>query len=188
MSAQSWVQALITSQIAGSGPSNSTTAATTLPASAKFSFPANVLQIGTAIRYTMTGQVSNVATTPGTLTLDLRIGAVIAFNSAAMQMSTTAHTTLPLWWDVLLTCRAIGASTSANLMGQSRCTGQMISATAVADSTTTHGTLLAPNAAPAVGTGFDSTAAALIDNFATFSVSTSATNITSQQAVLELLN
>jgi hypothetical protein len=183
---QSWCQALVSAQVVGTGPSNTLTATSTIPAAAKFTIPANFFYIGAVLRLTMAGQISNVATTPGTLTLDVRFGAVIAFNAGAVQMSTTVHTTLPFWWDVLLTCRAIGASTSANLMGQSKLQGQMI-LTSGAD-ITTHGTALAPNTTPAVGTGFDSTLSQVVDIFATFSVNTSATNISVQQYVLESVN
>jgi hypothetical protein len=131
-------------------------------------------------------QVSNVVTTPGTLTLDIRFGATVVFNGAAMQMSTTAHTTLPLWYEILLTLRAVG--TAANFMGQGIASGQALSLTAVADSTTTVATLPFPNTTPAVGSNFDSTATQALDHFATFSVSTSPTNITLQQFLVESLN
>ena len=188
MSLQTWEEALVTAQVAGSSVSNTTTATTLLPSHANYTFPSYYFSIGKTLRITSIGQVSNVVTTPGTITLDFRLGAVVVFNGGAVQMSTTAHTTLPYWWDCVLTCRAIGASTSANFMGQSRLGGQMMSATAVADSTTTHGWLLAPNAAPVVGSGFDSTATQKIDHFVTFSVTTSPTNITLQQFILEALN
>jgi hypothetical protein len=135
---------------------------------------------------TVAGQISNVVTTPGTLTLDVKFGSTIVFTTGAVQMSTTVHTTLPFWWDCLLTCRSIGASTSATLMGQSKLHGQMI-LTSGAD-ITTHGTALAPNTTPAAGTGFASTSAQVVDLFATFSVNTSATNISVQQYVLESVN
>jgi hypothetical protein len=183
---QSWCQALITSQVVGTGPSNSTVAATTLPAAALFTIPANFFAIGSVLRITVAGQISNVVTTPGTLTLDVKFGSTIVFTTGAVQMSTTVHTTLPFWWDCLLTCRSIGASTSATLMGQSKLHGQMI-LTSGAD-ITTHGTALAPNTTPAAGTGFASTSAQVVDLFATFSVNTSATNISVQQYVLESVN
>jgi hypothetical protein len=184
---QSWVQALISQQVAGNSLTNTAATATSIIApAAKFTIPANFFYIGSVLRVTMTGQLSNVVTTPGTLTLDFMFGAVIVFTTGAMQMSTTAHTTLPFWWDVLLTCRAIGASTSANLMGQSKIHGQMM-LTSGAD-ITTHGTLLAPNTTPAVGTGFDSTLAQVTDVKATTSVGTTGTIVTGQQLVIESLN
>lgn len=183
---QSWQQTLISAQIAGTQISNSAAATTLLPPAALFTLPANFLSVGSVLRVTGTAQVSNVVTTPGTLTLDLRFGGTVVFNGGAMQMSTTAHTTLPLWFEILLTCRTIG--TAANFMGQGRATSQVLSLTAVADSTTTPATLLMPNTTPATGTTFNSTTSQQIDNFATFSVTTNPTNMTLQQWVLESLN
>jgi hypothetical protein len=105
-----------------------------------------------------------------------------------MQMSTTAHTTLPLWFEILLTLRTIGTGVLATFMGQGMAVSQVLSLTAVADSTTTPATLLMPNTTPAVGTGFDSTLTQTLDCFGTFSVSTSPTNITMQQFSVESMN
>jgi hypothetical protein len=186
---QTWVQTLISAQVAGAALSNSTSATSLLPSYAKVTLPNNFFTYaGQMLRITAAYQVSNVVTTPGTLTLDVRFGAVVVFTSGAMTMSTTAHTTLPLWVQILLTCRAVGSSTSANLMGQGVATSQVLSLTSVADSTTTPATLLMPNTTPAVGTGFDSTTTEQIDHFGTFSVATSPTNITLQQWVVESLN
>jgi hypothetical protein len=187
MSLQTWQETLISSTASGTQLSNSTTATSILPAQAKITLPANFFYVGRVLRVTMIGEVSNVVTTPGTLILDVRLGAVIAFNGAAMQLSTTAHTSVPIWWQALLTCRAVGASTSANLMGQAVANSQCLSISG-ADLTTTHQMLLNPNSAPAVGTGFDSTATQQVDVFAKFSVSTNPTNITCHQYILEALN
>jgi hypothetical protein len=159
-----------------------------LPAGDKITIPPAWLEVGKAMRITLVGDISNIVTTPGTLTLDVRLGSVVAYNGGAMQLSTTAHTTLPFWADMLLTVRAEGQSTSANLIGQGRFTSQALSLTAVADSTTTPASLLAPNTTPAVGTGYDSTAAQTLDVFATFSIANAGNLIQLQQYVVELLN
>ncbi|MES2211027.1 MAG: hypothetical protein V4515_12745 [Chloroflexota bacterium] len=128
---------------------------------------------GKAVLIEFAGQLGNIVTTPGTLTLDVRMGPtsnIIVFNGAAMQLSSTAHTALPIEGRVKLTCRSIGNGTTATLMGQGRVTAQALSLTAVADSTTTPATLLMPNTTPAVGTGFDSTVAMVVDLFGTFSL------------------
>ncbi len=101
-------------------------------------------------------------------------------------MSTTAHTTLPWWYEALLTCRAVGSS--ANFMGQAIATSQCLSLTAVADSTTTPATLLVPNTTPAVGTNFDSTTSQVIDMFATFSIANAGNLIQLHQFSLEMMN
>ncbi len=181
---QSWNQVLINAQVAGSGPTNTTTETSLLPAAAKFTIPANFFQVGSVLRITLASQVSNVATTPGTLTLKVKFGSTIAFSGGAAQLSTTVHTTLPHWWDVLLTCQVIGAS--AVLMGQGKSHGQMC-LTSGAD-ITTHGTQLTPNTTPAQGTAFDSTATQVVDITATMSTTTSGTSMAGQQYVLESLN
>ena len=184
MSLQSWQETLVTAQVAGPALSG-TAAASIIPTHAKIILPSGFWSIGKTIRVRGMASVSNIATTPGTLTLDMRIAAVIAY-TATMQLSTTVHTTLPLAFEFLLTCRAIGSGTSANLMGSGTATSQTLSLTAVADSTTTPATLLAPNVAPVVGTGFDSTLANTLDMFGTFSLT--GNGLTLQQYVVESLN
>ena len=89
----SYVQSLIAAHGDGAALSNSSSATSILPAQAKLTLPANYLDyIGRRLRVTAQGRVSNIVTTPGTLTLDLRLGATVVFNGAAMQL-TTAHTT-----------------------------------------------------------------------------------------------
>ena len=192
-SLQTWEESLITAQIDSTNLTASNTATSILPPAAAFTLPANYFSIGKMIRISFTGRLGNIVTTPGTLTLDVRFGSlatpIVVFNGGAMQLSSTAHTTLPFWADVLLTCRAIGATTSANMMGQGRVFGQAISFTVNADlatSNTVGGTLF-PNTTPAVGTGFDSTIANVVNVFGTFSLN-NANAILVHQYVLEALN
>lgn len=186
MSVQTWVETLITAQVDGNSLSNSLAGTSIIPPAAKFTIPANFFYIGKVLRIKGVCRLSNIVTTPGTLTLDIRFGGTVVFNGAAMQLSSTAHTTLPLWYEMLLTCRAIG--TSANLMGQGVALSQCLSLTAVADSTTTPAHLLMPNTAPAVGTSFDSTVTQVVDHFATFSIANSGNLIQLHQYTLEALN
>lgn len=191
MSKQFWQEAVQTSQVDGSALASSTTPTSILPATAKWGLYGNYFDVpGRMIKVTAAGRVSNIVTTPGTLTLDLRMGPtsnIVVFNGGAMQMSTTAHTSVPWWLEILLTCRAVGSGTSANLMGQGWCASQALSISG-ADTTTSHPLLLIPNSAPAVGTGFDSTVAMIADLFATFSVSNAANAITCHQFLIEALN
>jgi hypothetical protein len=187
MSLQSWQETLVSAQ--GDGPQilNNTTAATIIPAAAKITLPNNYFNIGKVLRLTIAGGISCVATTPGTLILDLRLGAVIAFTSQAIPLNVTAKTNLPFYMQVLLTCRSIGASTTATLMPA----GFFISETYVGSpvpATGGAGVVMIPVTAPAVGTGFDSTAANTVDVFGKFSVTTATTQITLYQYILEALN
>lgn len=175
----SYVTSIVAAQGDGTALSNSTTATSLLPAAAKVTIPANFFDfVGRWVKVTAHGRISNIVTTPGTLILDLRLGATVVFNGVAMQLSTTAHTSVPWWWDVFLTVRAIGSS--ANLMGQSRFFSQAASISG-ADPTTGHSFLMAPNSAPAVGSNFDSTAALVLDLFGKFSVADAANSITLHQ-------
>jgi hypothetical protein len=191
MSLQTWVETLVTAQVDGTALNTSTTPTSIIPAAARYTLPPNYMAVGKALRIKFAGRISNIVTTPGTLTLDVRMGPtsnIIVFSGGAMQLSTTAHTNLPIVGEIMLTCRAIGASTTANLMGQAWVASQALSLTAVADSTTTPAQLLAPNTAPAVGTGFDSTVAMVVDLFGTFSINNAANSIQLHQYSLEALN
>ena len=179
MSLQGWQETLITNQIDGTALANSTTATSILPGAAKFT-----LAIGRALRITARGRISNIVTTPGNLTLDVRFGSVVVFNGGAIALNTTAKTNVTWSMTVDLVCRAIGASTSANMMGIGTLVSESLSgATANFDSTTNL-----PVSAPAVGTGFDSTAAQVVDLFATFSVANAGNSIQLHNYILESLN
>jgi hypothetical protein len=189
VSAYSWGEVLTVAQSAGATLTASTAATSLLPTHAVFTLPANFFdRPGKMLKIIAAGQLGNIVTTPGTLTIDVQLGgSVVAFNGGAMQLSSTAHTTLPFWLEILLTCRAVGSGTTANLIGQGRMTAQSLSLTAVADSTTTPATLLLPNTTPAVGTGFNSTTSQTVDLRGTFSLS-NANAITLQQYSLISMN
>lgn len=192
MSRSTWVETLITAQGDGPAYNTSTTPTSILPAQAKLTLPAQFFHApGDKVRIKGFARLSNIVTTPGTLTVDVRMGPtanIAVYTSAAMQMSTTAHTNASLEFEINLTCRSVGNGTVATLEGLGKFTSQALSLTAVADSTTTMATLLAPATAPAVGAGFDSTAAMLVDLFATFSVNNAANSLTLHDYSFESLN
>lgn len=187
MSLQTWQETLVSANTAGTLFNTYTTAKTVLPTACLVTLPANYFYVGRTLRITVIGAISNIVTTPGTLTLQVNLGTTAAFTTGAMQLSTTAHTTVPFRADILVTCRAVGATTTANLMGQATVTSQAL-AISGADGTQTHTILMAPNTAPAVGTGFDSTAAQTLDFFAGFSISNAGNGIQIQQYIVEALN
>src|SRR5208337_3506486 len=115
---QSWNAALISPLTAGPLVANTTVASTLLPPFAIIPIPGGFLNIGSALRITACGAISNVATTPGTLTLDVRLGSAIVWSSGPMNLSLTAHTSAPIWYQILLTARTVGQTTQATLMGQ----------------------------------------------------------------------
>lgn len=187
MSKQTWVETLVTHQAVGTAFSSFTTAKTVINAQALYTLPPGFWEIGKALEITVCGAISNIVTTPGTITMQFMMGSIVAFTSGAMQMSTTAHTLLPFVWKAWVTCRAVGPTTSANLIGQSEIISQCVSVSG-ADSTTGHGVLVAPNTNPAAGTGFDSTIANIMDFWVGFSISNAANTIRVDQYLVKSLN
>ena len=198
MSLQTWQETLVSANVAGTLLNTYTTAKTVLPVGCLVTLPANWWYVGRSIRVTVQGGISTLVTTPGTLTLQVNLGTVAAFSTGTIQLNATAHTTLPFEFQAILTCRAVGATTTANLMGIGKLTGVMFTKTiaatdawgrvSAADAAVSDVTLMVPATAPAAGTGFDSTAAQTLDFFAGFSVSNAANGIQIHNYVVEALN
>ena len=187
MSALSFEQTLIAQQVAGTALSNTTVATSLVPAAAKFTLPANYLQVGTQFRIKAAGRISTVVTAPGTLSLDVRFGSILVFVGGAMALNTAAQTNTTWLLELLLTCQAIGGTTVANLIG----TGEWKSRAVIASPVTGAGGVashLLPDTAPATGNGFDSTAAQIIDLFATWSIANAANSIRMDQFSIEAMN
>lgn len=131
------------------------------------------LLTGSRLRIEFEASVSNRVTGPDTFTIQVMVGAVIAFTSGAITLTTTAHTNIPVSGVINLTCQAMGNGTKTQMMGRLTMTGQMIQqgGTAGADSATLSNTIIMPNTAAALGTGFDGTVANTLDFFVAQSVS-----------------
>ena len=185
MSLQTWQETLISSQIDGTAHGNSTSKSATgilVPAAAKLTFPAAFFQIGRVIRVKAAGRVSNIVTTPGTLTFTLETASVVLANSGAITLNTTAKTNVSWMLEWLLTCRAIGAS--ANFMHQ----GMWTSESVVSSPAGTAGAFMLPASAPAVGANFDSTQANTMELFAQWSIANAGNTLQCHQYFVELLN
>lgn len=176
---------LAAAQTDGTALANSTTATNILHASGIPTIPAGALQVGSTIKVIVKGRVSTLATTPGTLTLDVRLGSVIVFNGGAMTLNTTAQSNATFEFEALLTVRALGTVTSANILGTGRFTSRAVVGSAAAAAGGV-GSLLLPDTAPAVGTGFDSTAAQSVNVFATWQTANAANSIQTHQSLIEL--
>lgn len=189
MSNQAWVEPFLITGEDGPALTNTVTATSLLPTSRKFTLPSYYLdQVGKTLRIRAAGRISTVVTTPGTLTLDFRFGSVVVFNGGAMTLNIVAQTNMNWVLEADITCRAIGASTSANVLGQGTWRSHAVIG-AVAPTAGSAGVHLLPyNAAPAVGTGFDSTAAQTVDMFATWSVASASNSITLHSFSLLALN
>jgi hypothetical protein len=181
MSKFGFVEVPITQQIDGTALASSSTATSILAPASKFTLPANYFDAaGKAIRITAGGRVSTVSATPGTLTFDIRLGSVVVFNGGASGTVVTSASNLTWLLEAVLTCRSIGSSTSATILGIGKLTSAVLSATVPI--------MLLPTSSPAAGTGFDSTAASVLDLFATWSVNNASNSIRCDMFQVELLN
>jgi hypothetical protein len=121
MSLQSWEETLVSEYVDGPLQNTFTTAksifgvdGTDQAAHCKYTLPANFWVPGKTVMVNLRGNLSNIVTSPGTVTFQFMLGAVIAWTSGAINFSTTAHTTLPFWLDIDLTCQVAGGGTQAS--------------------------------------------------------------------------
>lgn len=185
---QGYIATLLSSLADGATLTNTVTATSIVPVIARPTIPANYLVAGKMFRMTATGRISTVVTTPGTLNLVFRLGAVAAIDSGAMALNIVAQTNANWILEQICTVRAVGATTTANILAQGKFQSHAVigSPAPTAGGAGIH--MLPFNAAPAVGTGFDSTAANVLDLFATWSVANAANSITCHQVFFEDLN
>jgi len=190
MPANNWVGVLTSSQIDSTALTNSTTATTIIPTAARFTLPNSFFDvIGKTIHIQAQGRISTVVTTPGTLTFSVRFGTgpVIVATSGALALNIVAKTNVAWTLEWLLTCRAIGGGTTANLMHNGTFSSEAVIGSPV-PGTGGSGSLALVASAAAVGTGFDSTAAQIVDLFGTWSVANAANSILTHQYYLKALN
>jgi hypothetical protein len=148
-------------------------AASCVPTYVPTTLPAGYWQIGRVWRLRASGRISCVVTTPGTARWDLRLGGVVAFDTLAIPLNIVAKTNVPWVLDVVMTCRAVGSGTSANLIGQGYWLSEAALNVAVPSTGPGPGGNTLPyNTAPAVGTGFNSQSALTLDFFFTQTVAT----------------
>lgn len=161
-------------------------AATMLPAHLSgLILPTNFYeQIGQVWRIHASGRISCVVTTPGTARFDIRVGGNVVFDTLAINLNTTAKTTVGWVLDVEMTLRAVGSS--ANFFGQ----GTWQSEAVIGSPAVTaggNGSVLVPyNTAPTVGGNFNSTLANAFDAFFTQTVATG--SMTLHEFIAECVN
>lgn len=191
MSSQGFRERILEVAEDGTALTNTTTATSILPASRKVAALGIGYfdRIGRALQFLFSGRISTVATTPGTLTLELRLGSTAIFSSGAMSLNTTAQTNVHWLLEGELICRAIGASTSTTFMPKGcRFTSHAVigSPAPTAGGAGTH--LLPYNSAPAVGSGVDNSAVQAIDLFATWSVANASNSLQLHAGHIDLYN
>jgi hypothetical protein len=167
----SFMQVLTAQSVVGTLFNTFTTAKTVINQTDLVPLPVNYLQVGSKFRIKAAGGLSNIVTTPGTVTFQIMVGAIVVWTSGAIQMTTTAHTLAPFKLEVDLRLDAIGTGTTAKFLGMGTLSGIGFTVGAGADSTTVVGNFPVPATAPAVGTGFDSTIANNLDFWTGFSIS-----------------
>ena len=161
-------------------------AASCLPTYVVTTLPAGYWQIGRQWRLTASGRISNVISTPGTARFDLRLAAVVAFDTLAIPLNIVAKTNVSWFLQVLLTCRAVGSGTSGQLFGSGFFLSEANILVPVPSTGPGPGGQLVPyNTAPVVGTGFDSTAALALNFYFTQTVATG--SMTMHQFLIEQL-
>lgn len=171
----------------GSALSNSTTETSLLPDGRKVTLPSYFFdRVGKSLILRAAGRISTVVTSPGTLTLALKFGSIVVATSGAMTLNTVAKTDTPWILEMESVLRSIGSGTAAALLSQGKFTSHaVIGASAVG--TAGAGIQMLPyNAAPAVGNGFDATAAQTIDLTATWSTANSSNSIQLHQFSLDV--
>ncbi len=117
MSLQSWEE-LINTIIADATAVTGTSETIMVP---DFTLPANYMYPGRILRARLSGLISNVVTTPGTITFRARWGGVsgtVLVASAAMAQNTVAQTNDQCDAEFLITCRSSGSSGSLFTSGR----------------------------------------------------------------------
>jgi hypothetical protein len=189
MGKQTWQETLVTQQAAGTSFGTYTTNKTVINAQALVVLPANFWYIGRKMRITVRGGVGSLVTTPGTMNFAVRMGPtgnISVFDSGAVQLNATAHTAIPFFAEIGLTCRSIGNATTATLMGVGAFSSRAFCITAgQTDDAQGMQTIISPQTAMAVGTGFDSTVASILDFWVGFSISNAANTVIVQEYIVE---
>lgn len=150
------------------------TAASCIPTASRLILPNNYWTVGKQWRFKIMGRISCAVTTPGTARFDLRTGptgAVIAFDTGALNLNTAGKTTVPFRLEGDLICRSVGAGAATTLLGLARLTTEALVGAAL-PTAGGNATLLAPVGPPVVGAGYDNTAANAVDWFFTQTTAT----------------
>jgi len=168
MSKQTWMGELIRAQSDGAALT-AAAAASCLPTHAKYTLPPNYFDApGKGLRIKASGRISSVITTPGTARFDVRLGSTVVFDGLAIVLdSIAAHTNVGWALEIELTARTVGTGTNATLIGTGWWTCEDIIGVPATAPKGVLSAILPWNSAPAVGNGFDSTIANVLDLFFT---------------------
>jgi hypothetical protein len=164
----------------GAAVANTTTETTLLPAKDKIVLPAGYIWTpGKRFTVRASGRISNIVTTPGTLTLRFKLGPtanIAVATSQALALNIVAKTNVTWVLELALTVRAIGSGTSANIFANGTWTSESVVGSPVPGSGG-PGAHMWQASAPAVGTGFDSSVANQVDLTAAWSIANAGNTI-----------
>jgi hypothetical protein len=187
MGLQTWQETLTQSVV--DGPTLTAAArASCIPTPNRITLPPNYFSVNKALKFTLSGRISCVVTTPGTARFDICMGSAgttIVYDTAALNLNIVAKTNVPFLFEAELVCRAIGSGTSTTFFG----TGMFQSEAVVGSPLTTaggNGSLLLPVTGFTVGSGTDGTANNAIDVFFTQTVATGSLTVNNYR--IEALN
>jgi hypothetical protein len=181
VSSQTWQETLVWATGDGAAYTGNGTPTSIIPTQAKYVLPAGFANtLGKTFRVTAKGRISNIATTPGTLAVQVQFGGVGIWAPAAVALNTTVKTNVTWWLETEIVVRTTG--TAATLLGIGQLTTESL-AGAVAGNTLS---VNLPASAPVVGSAVDLTTALSIDLLATFSLT--GNSLTAHTYKLESLN
>ena len=174
--------------VAGTALTNTVTATSIMADGERPTLAAKYFErIGKSLLAKFSGRISTVVTTPGTLTLELMFGSIVVATSGAMPLNVVAKTNVHWAMEMEVFSRAIGSVAVGKLIqGRSWFCSEAYVGSPL-PSAGGSGTVLLPyNTAPAVGTGFDSQAAQLIDLRATWSIANAANSVQLETAAVDI--
>lgn len=189
---QRWSQMVASQSAAGATYASYTTAKTVINQQDLFDLYRGFFIPGRKIRVTVNMSISNIVTTPGTVTFQVMLGTIVVWSSGAVQLNATAHTLLPAKLVVDLSCQLVNTTVGgviAKLMGVGILTGVMFTKTAgQTDGANSETVMMVPVTSPALGTAFDSTLAQTLDFWTGFSISNAGNGIRVDQYDVEISN
>jgi hypothetical protein len=165
----------------GTQISNTTTETIMCP---DFNIPSFYMQPNRVIRITTYYECSNVVTTPGTLTFRIRWGGVagtVLCASGAIALNATARTNFNGYNIWTIVCRTAGSAGSMSTHGLCLPNNTVANVSAQL-------LYIAPQSGTSVVGSVDTTVDKLLSCTAQFSVTTSPTNLTCQDRIIELVN
>lgn len=148
--------------------------ASCIPTPDRIVLPNRFFYPGRRIRFSLSGRISCVVTTPGTARFDICMGGAgttIVFDTLALNLNIVAKVTVPWQLMVELICRAVGAGTLTTFFPTAFFASEAIIG-APLPAVGGNGFLNVPVGVPALGAGMDNTAASALDVFFTQTVAT----------------